>query len=127
LGFMQGIEPKRIADAVRVVAPPGMEPSTLVGASGIHYLAKIEGTDRVFYLSKADARCILGNHIASNLSWISSNQPLKSQLGSIPAAPPGVRVADLLQAARDAAPRDPRDVGGMARDTLGAMSMLRDE
>jgi hypothetical protein len=46
-GFLQGIGLKPIADAVPIVMPPGQEPSVMVGASGVHYQAKIEGAERV--------------------------------------------------------------------------------
>jgi hypothetical protein len=46
-GFMQGIAPKPIGDAVRIIMPPGQQPSQLIGASGLSYNAHPEGADWV--------------------------------------------------------------------------------
>jgi hypothetical protein len=64
--------------------------------------------------------------LPSSLPLKAENEALAKMLGPMPKLEPGINIAAAL-AARDAAPRDPRDVGGMARDRLGAMSRLRDE
>lgn len=123
--LLQGIAPKRAADAVRLVTPAGLDFTNLFGASGLSYLAEIEGADRVFYVSRADAAALLSNPI-SNLNWIETNAQLAAELRrGRPKQPTGIRISDILQAAADARPKTIVEVaavqGTYVNETLRAL------
>src|SRR5262245_61242070 len=92
----------------------------------MHTVAVDAAGRRTVTISAAHARVMLNSGLECSLAWKAVNAELAARLGPMPKLEPGVRVADLLQAAADAAPRDPRDVGGMVRDTLRAVSALRE-
>jgi hypothetical protein len=125
LGFTQNGQSKPITDAVRVVAPPGNETSVFDAISGTRYFARIEDGERCFYMSATDAKGLLGNPMPGNLPWIEANRQAAAKLGRVPPPRPGVRISDVLQAARDAAPRHPGDRGSQINDTLRSMGRLR--
>ena len=93
--------------------------------SGNSYLAEIEDGRRIVWMAPEDARAMIGSPFADQ-DLRRANADLLNRLGNLPPLRAGVRVADLLQAARDATPRDPRDIGGMARDTLRMTRALRE-
>jgi len=106
------------AGLVRVVAPDGLTPSVLLGASGRQYGAAVIDGRWTFDMLPDDAKALCAGGLPSNLAWREANPAIVAQLGVVPPLSAGVRVVDLLQAAADAAPRHPADRGGISTDTM---------
>jgi hypothetical protein len=103
LQFGYSIAP-RLAGHVTVNVPG--EISSIIGMSGSAYTTTIRDGVRVAHLSAEDAKVLLiGGSSPSPLSsaFRDANPDLLAQLGPVPPPKASIRVADLLQAAADAA------------------------
>jgi hypothetical protein len=117
---------ERPADGICLNVPD--ESSIVTVASGEAFAVEIEDGRRVAYLRPDDARRLLNSGLPCCVPWREANPPaLAERLGAPSKPEPGIHIASALAAKYSPAPRDIADRGGMIHDTLGAMSMLRDE
>jgi hypothetical protein len=103
------------------VKVPG-EISSIVGMSGTTYMTTIVDGVRVAHLGAEDAKAL----IVGSSAFREANPDLVAQLSRVGPPRPGIRVGDVLQAAADAGPPDPRGVGSMALNSLRAICTLRE-
>ena len=99
-----------MTDTVKVNIPDELFPSLIVGVSGAEYPVK----GRTVLMSRDDAHALIGSAMPGNLlPWRAANEQLLQQLGPLPKPTLGIHIAGALTT-REAAPRNPRDIGGMA-------------
>jgi hypothetical protein len=113
-------------EGVRINLPPNVTASHIIGPSGTEYMVRVD-SDGVRWISmtQKDCEAMLPNADPSCASWRSANPSMFQQVGGEVKKPEvGVRVADLIHAARDASPRDPQDRGSQLNDTLRALGRL---
>ncbi len=113
-----------VDDEIEIVVPPGNECSCVYGIADPKPYPVILQSDgrRTVRMKASDARMLVGGTSPSNLPWRKANPELAAAIGK-QVHEPAVRVADILRAAREAAPRHPFDKGGIAKDTLRAMGI----
>ena len=104
-----------------LVVPPDIRSSHVSGAvSGRAYLAHINkaGDRWIDAIDQRDVEVWMTNSNPSNQTWRDANPGLFLRFGGEVKKPePGIRIADRLTA-RDVGLRDPRDLGGISRDTM---------
>ena len=98
---------RRPADFVKIAVAG--EPSHIFGISGVSYLVEVEDGQRIVWMSLDDAKAQVGSSL--NLPFFEVNTALRERLGAKPTPSRGIRWSDLVQAAEDAQPVDPTDLG----------------
>jgi hypothetical protein len=100
---------------VIVRVPDALWPSLVIGVSGENCMVETDDNgERVVMMSRDDARILIGSPMPGNLPWRAANEALLRQLGPTPKPTVGIHIAGALTT-REAAPRNPRDIGGMSR------------
>jgi hypothetical protein len=96
-------------------------------ADGHSHLVSIDEEGRRFVMLTVEAvKPFLESGLACSLPWREINAHLLGgALGPVEKPSPGISMARLQRATANAAPRDPRDVGGMANDVLRSMGRMR--
>jgi hypothetical protein len=113
-------------DHIIVKLPADQWPSIVVGVSG--QSCKVEIADdgsRVVQMTPDDARALIGTPLSANLKWREANPALLARLGPPERPSPGISLPRLQRSVADAAPRDPQDRFGSAREILRRMGRLR--
>jgi hypothetical protein len=96
------------------------ESSVIVDTNGHTHLVAIDDDGKRYVMLTVGAiKGFLESGLACSLPWRSANQHLLGGvLGPVEKPEPGINLVRLQMANAAAAPRDPRDRGGHARDVL---------